>query len=72
MLRALVSGEDPPDWVEVAAREAGIELLPFGAGESFASVTGYVMNSFGNHEPEAVTAGVLARMPDLQVVVYLG
>jgi len=72
MLRALVTGEDPPGWADVAARDAGIEFVRAGDGQGRDDAVGYVMNSFGRQEPEPVTADVLARMPELRVVVYLG
>lgn len=72
MVRALVTGEDPPDWAEAAARDAGIELVPSGDIQARDEAIGYVMNSFGHHDPEPVTADVLARMPKLRIVVYLG
>ena len=72
MLRALVTGENPPDWADAAARDAGIELVRAGDNREQDDAVGYVMNSFGHREPEPVTADVLARMPNLRIVVYLG
>jgi len=72
MLRVLVTGENPPDWVDAAARDAGIKLVPAGAGQEWDEAVGYVMNSFDHHQPEPVTADVLARMSKLRIVVYLG
>lgn len=72
MLRALVTGENPPGWADAAARDAGIEFVRAGDGQERDEAVGYVMNSFGRHEPEPVTADMLARMPKLRVVVYLG
>lgn len=72
MLRAVVSGDDPPDWVIAAAQGDGVELVRAGDAGSGSSVDGYVMHSFGAHEPEPVTAEVLSEMPHLRLVVYLG
>ncbi|QDP95326.1 hypothetical protein FOE78_04825 [Microlunatus elymi] len=72
MLRALVAGENPPDWADAAARDAGIEFVRVGDDQVQDEAVAYVMNSFGRHEPEPVTVDVLARMPKLRIVVYLG
>lgn len=72
MLRASVNGAEPPDWVVAAARDAGIELVRADDDQHRDETAGYVMNSFGQDEPEPVTGEVLRRMPKLRIVVYLG
>lgn len=72
MVRAVVTGGEPPSWAIAAAAAEGVELVPLGTAAAASEVSGYVMNSFGVQEPEPVTADVLTRLPDLQVVIYLG